>query len=117
MKTACVHLLGETQTFIVSFFCFMSGEAEPSEDDIITQLQGQVVLLTSQFYNYAGYIQKEAPPQGEPLSVEGNGPTPPVGDFLEIFSQCVSETISTTQNICKVGTSPSITCELHSHVS
>jgi len=73
------------------------------EEDIITQLQGHITLMTSQFYNYAGYIQAAAPPTGPPLM--SNGAQQPLSqeEFKEKFDQCVSEAMDTARAINQVG--------------
>jgi len=79
------------------------------EEDIITQLQNQVVLLTSQFCNYTGFLQQNAPPLDPPLRstngsqnhLQGNQQLSPE-EYQTKLSQCVTETAMTATTINKV---------------
>ena len=79
------------------------------EEDIITQLQTQVVLMTSQFCNYTGYLQQNAPSLGPPL--RSKSATQPLGTQTEAVSeeeyqvklnQCVTETVMSAKTINQV---------------
>ena len=94
--------------FFIGIISFILMEGE---EDIITQLQNQVVLLTSQFCNYTGFLQQNAPPLDPPLRstngsqnhLQGNQQTElSHEEYQTKLSQCVTETVMTATSINKV---------------
>lgn len=73
------------------------------DDDIITQLQNKVDLLSSAFFNYAGFLQHEAPPLGPTLRGDEPNEQKEAQKFIEEKrEQCVRETVQTANTIYQV---------------